>query len=240
MSTPMQDWKAYAKLLSDKITDHITPVLRKDIFGQNLYHISTNPKIKTFIPQVSARTLDKEDVRVPRICTAPTLLACFVGYGSLWADFYSGTKDSGRWTIYGFDFDLGFVAGKKLLPDQATTDEHWLLTYSKATGEYVPKKLGLIKAVACKSRKVGDTTVNDIEFVVEVRSDGIYWNRDQLLERGYWHVVVSNWKDSDPTRRLRDTTCTVTALDRKQYDQLAGEKLSMLEYEVPKSAQWGL
>lgn len=240
MTTPMQEWKTYSEHLSDKITKHITPVPRKDVYGANLYHISTNPKIPTFIPQISARTLDEEDVRVPRICTAPTILACFVGYGSLWADFYSGTKDSGKWTIYGFDFDLGFVPGKKLLPDQRDTDEHWLLTYSKNTTEFKPTKVGLIKAVACKVRKVQSTTINDIEFVVEVRNDGIYWNRDHLLTKGYWHVVVSNWVDSDKSARLKNTTCTVTALERKQYDQLAGEKLSLLEYEKPKSAQWGL
>ena len=240
MSTPMQEWKEYSKFLSEKITNHLTPVLRKDVFGRSLYHVSTNPKIPVFIPQVSARTLDDEDVRVPRICTAPTLLACFVGYGALWADFYSGKKDSGKWTIYDFDFELAFLAGKKLLPDQRSTDEHWLITYSKKTGEYRPSKVGLIKAVACKSRKVGETMVNAIEFVVDIRKDSIYWSADHELKRGYWHIVVSNWIDGNTKDRLKSTQHTVTAIDRKQYDQLAGEKLSMLAFEKPLSADWGL
>src|SRR5690606_41835575 len=100
----------------------LTPIEAKDLIGPPL-HLSTNPRIKEFIPSVTDRTANKEDRSIARVSTAPTILGCLIGYVKAWDDFYWPDSDKQNnllqmLTIYQFDVEAVIKPSKKLLFDQ--------------------------------------------------------------------------------------------------------------------------
>lgn len=230
----LRKWQSAAKLLPTKVVGELRPVGPSDLFSGQLYHVSTDPKIKGFIPQVSRRTLEKEDMRVPRICTAPGIVGCLIAYGAIWADYYENRAD---WTIYSFDWELAFEPSKRLLPDQLRTDEHWLLTYSPETREYHGRKVGKLRCVAYQSRRLGVTATNRMEFALEVsKGESVWWGDSCECREGYWSVILDGWEDGKPT--IKKVKAQATQIDQKTYQQLVGAKVTMLARVEPVTRAW--
>lgn len=224
------------RILSDRVTNHMRPVLREDLPFETVYHISTNPDIPVFIPQVSARTVEGEDVRVPRICVGLSLITCFFGYGKLWDDFHSGKGGDSSWTIYGFDFKLAVRPLTRLLPGQKDTKEHWLISYSPETSEYKSIKLGKIDLVAHQTRRVGNKTVSALEFAIEVKDETLIFDKGIELVKGFHWVTVKNWVDGECD--LRSLAYDHRVIEEEEYQKLVAGKVSYLAPVLPGSANW--
>lgn len=230
----LTEFQKYTELLTDKVSKNMSPVLREQLPTKNLYHISNNAKIPVFIPQVSARTLDKEDVRVPRICTAGYLLACILGYGGMWNDFYNG-KNKG-WFIYGFDFDLAVRPNKRLLPDQKETGEYWLITYNKETTEYKPIRYGTLSLVQYNSVKVRNSWQFKLCLVLDT-SKPVWVSEKIEVPAGKHMVIVERWRNNGEAV-LSDLEVSTQPIDDATYNKLLSGKLEVLGQLTPKSANW--
>lgn len=225
--------------LSAKVVNYMRPVLREDLPFKDVYHISTNPNIPTFIPMVSSRTIEGEDVRVPRICVGISLITCFFGYGQrafLWDDFYEDDPKGSSWTIYGFDFKLAVRPLPRLLPGQRDTKEHWLISYGPETAEYKSTKLGTIDLVAYRTRRAGRKRVNALEFAVAVKDKPLAFANDIVLEKGTHWVTVSNWVNDDYD--LGALSFEHRSIEKEEYDNLVAGKVSYLAPVKPGSAGW--
>lgn len=47
-----------------------------------MYHMSLDGDIKRFTPYVTRRAAYKENISVPRVSVAPSIMGCFIGYVS--------------------------------------------------------------------------------------------------------------------------------------------------------------
>ena len=194
----------------------VTP---KSLGQDHLLHISYDNAITNFQPSVTKRSLPGENRTVPRISTAPSLLACFAGYQTDLNDFHEHPKTfnadrtrkvefQGGWVIYGLPFEYAIRPGKKLLPDAKITDEHWLVTYDRYTVDFVPRKLGKVfyDRVEYVPRK-NNVPKAVITMVLEVLPEQVVnFGQDVHLGTGYWEVQVSNlhnWSGVDKIEILR-------------------------------------
>lgn len=229
------DWNEYKKLLSPKVSKYLTPVVWEELPTKHIYHLSTNPEIPVFIPQVSARTVDGEDVRVPRVCTACDLLACLLGYGGMWGDYYnSDKKKSSTWTIYEFSSELAFKPKKELLPDQEETNEYWLITYNQNTREYKPKVIGSLTLVAYASARVGKSFKYSLGFVVNAEKP-LWLHETVEVQPGKWFFNVSGWQSVTDYDKLKTVP---QSIDDKTYEKLIAGKIDLLPSLIPESANW--
>ena len=231
--TTQTDFRSALQLLSPKVTRHLKAVERDKLPTKTLYHVSTDPNIPVFIPQVSARTVDNEDVRVPRICVAANLTSCLVGYGAMWRDFYDEKQKTG-WAIYEFDFDLAVRPSPELLPDQKQTDEYWLISYSKETREYKPKVVGNLRLVGYTSLRLKGRWQYGLGFVVD--SEQPVWISDTIeLPAGKHYFGVKGWSSTVDLDKLEFEH---REIDDKTYDKLLSGKVNFLAQLTPGSAQW--
>lgn len=232
MST-QSDFKAALEFLSPKVTKHLKAVEREDLPTKTLYHVSTDPNIPVFIPQVSARTVTDEDVRVPRICVAANLTSCLVGYGAMWRDYYDEKVKKG-WTIYEFDFELAVRPSAELLPDQKQTDEYWLISYGKETREYKPKVIGTLTMVGYSSARIKSRWDYQMGFVIDTNKP--VWISDSIeLPAGKHFFMVRGWSSQVDLGKLEFEHQEV---DDKMYDKLISGKVNLLPQLKPGSAQW--
>jgi len=229
----LTDFRAAMQLISPKVSKHLKPVAKEDLETKTLYHVSLDHSIPVFIPQVSARTVTDEDVRVPRICTATNLLGCLVGYSAMWGDYYNKQNKEG-WAVYEFDFDLAVRPTETLLPDREETGEYWLITYNRETREYRPKIQGNIWLAAYASQKFKSGWRYSLGFVVECKAP--LWITNELcLEAGKHYVTVEDWRSVVDLERL---VVNARVLDDKTYEQLLAGRLNLLPQLTPGSSQW--
>jgi hypothetical protein len=248
--TSEDDLRAYFALLPKEVASELTPVRASKMAFPYLYHISKDTKIERFAPTVTKRSLDGEDRSVPRICTAPSLAGCILGYASDLHDFMnrptcmSGdgerkVKFAGGWAIYGIPFEFALVPSKKLLPDVAKTQEHWLVNYSPERVTYEAELLGKFyyESVMHLAGKGEPATV--IEMVVEVLTETpIVFDRKTTLTKGYWKLTVAGMHQSERWDKI--PVVKREPMEEKSYTaskQLIASFLSFEQY-APPSAAW--
>lgn len=201
MPTPKEELQEHLNKLYPDIASEMEVLSREEVFGGTLMHISKNPKIDSFKPFISHRVAEQTDKRVARICTGPTLTACFMGYIADHYDFEQGTAGEdeeflGGWVVYGFDFDAAILPSIKLVSDVKETNEHWLVSYNEKTAEYKPKKLGKIFHTQVTSRRFEQegfqpTMRRDITSFIEV-FDGceMPWDHVRVLKPGFYRIFT--------------------------------------------------
>jgi len=130
----------------EQIVRYLEPLIGEDIneltlvsaqeLNKPLYHISMNPSIKAFTPQVSSRTLTKENRSIPRISTSTSLIGCMNGYQSVMSDMMNreGKKFNGLFKVYQLPYQFALRPSKKFLPDVDLTDEFWLFSWKREKG----------------------------------------------------------------------------------------------------------
>lgn len=189
----------------EAVRAQMTLVTPKSLGQDHLLHISYDNALTNFQPSVTKRSLPGENRTVPRISTAPSLLACFAGYQTDLNDFHEHPKTvsadrtrkvefHGGWVIYGLPFAYAIRPGKKLLPDAKITDEHWLVTYDRYTVDYVPVKLGKVfyDRVEYLPRH-NNVPKAVVTMVVEVFSgQSVPFGNELVLQSGYWEIRVTN------------------------------------------------
>jgi hypothetical protein len=185
-------------------------VVTPEILGQNhLLHISKDANIKVFTPNVTRRAAHKEDRSVPRVCVAPSLVACMFGYSSILYEFsndinttyYSGDKNvkwNGGWVIYGLPYRVALFPNEQLVPLGPASDEHWLVTHDQQSTNYRPEQMGDFYVESVVQNHVKGQKQSVIELFVRVtHPDGLFLDQQHMLAQGCWHVRVKNFDSAD-------------------------------------------
>ncbi len=245
MSTAKEELREYLDNHYPDIKDEMRVLNRDEIPNGCLLHISKNPNIKSFRPFISQRVAEATDKRVPRVCTAPSLAGCFLGYYGDWWDFEIGTEEDkeflGGYVIYGFDFEVAVAPSTKLVSDVEISDETWLTTFNDKTAEYIPKTLGKVFHMQIAINRVeGEqpTLRRDITTYVEIFEDcSVPWDNINTLTPGYYRIYTVGFMHSQAWNMLNPHS--VEKLSKEDY--LKGKKLtaSLLGIsELPPSAKW--
>lgn len=231
----------FLSLLPDKVKKGLKVVSSSDVGLTHLLHISTNGKIKEFVPSITKRTANNEDRSVPRVSVAPTLLGCMIGYAATSYDFladpdgeYGDSSYRGGWYIYGIPFEKALKPSSGLLWDQRYTDEHWLVTYNENSRSYKPTVFGkcFYKELINVAR-TGKVPFRRMVLLVEVSQDvSIKFSAKITLTKGYWEIIgdepttnVESWK--------HDAEYIVKELTKAEYTGV--KKLSADMLSAPSS-----
>lgn len=232
----MNSIEDYLDTLSDRVSRNVEIVTPDELGQQQLLHISTNTNIKSFVPIIGTKQALSEDRTVPRVCTAPTLLGCMIGHAAVeWithdnapGEKLDGTKYKGGFVIYGIPFEYSLKPNNKLVYDSSVTDEHWLVSYSKETAQYLPTKLGkfFIRSITYIAR--GDKPpVSEWVFYVEVSAEeGIHFSKNIFMEKGYYRIEgpttghVKTW--------THDSNFKVIQINKNDYLSVKNESAALL------------
>ncbi|MGL5648990.1 MAG: hypothetical protein ACRDDY_14165 [Clostridium sp.] len=109
-----------------------------------LYHISTNPDIKLFMPMVGTRQLPDENRTIPRVCCADNLLSAIRGHAAVTGQAINRWKkgDIGKFYIYKLPFKQCIKPGKGLVADVGITNELWVVPNDPSSGAFKAKVIG--------------------------------------------------------------------------------------------------
>lgn len=239
-----KEMAVFLGLQPDNVASGLTVVETKDLLGP-LLHVSTNPKIKEFVPSVTRRTGADENRSVPRVSTAPSLIGCLIGYIASWSDFAhpeEGKKGKllQELTIYQFNTPLCLRPNTKLLYDQKESDEHWLVGYSRDTMGYTPTKVGrfFYKDVLLVGRP-GKQPFKIFTMLLEVTSDTLVFSKNIKLTKGFWEIRgpepafkgVRNWTD--------DRLYTVKQITKAEFDYVPHkEYMTYEDFDKPVFMSW--
>lgn len=207
-----------------------------------LYHMSLDGNIKKFTPYVTRRAHSEENISVPRISTATSILGCFVGYLSSitdiqWPDWKSKKFKNG-WYLYDLPYEYCLKPNKKMLFDTEYSDEHWLITYSPATREYkgnIVAKMFYSEIITLPIN--GKVPRNNVKLVVEnLGDDPIVFGKDMSIGKGCWMISGplpeqhGDWSDVKPY--------VVEQISYGEYAKLKGMTADMLSLEQPSTFKW--
>lgn len=211
-----------------------------------LLHISRDKSIKEFVPVVSPRTMKKEDRSVPRVCTAPHLFGCFVGYSAASADF--GMDRSPAWKggyyIYALPCTLAVAPSKKILPDVNETSERWIVGYNDKHRAIKPTIVGKCFLHSVTTIGLNDGHVTDYTLYAEIKGgvvgedlalDIVPFNEELTLTKGYYRISINDnrsqvyWNPKD---------ITVSQIPKAEYDKAKTVTAGLLSFEGGPSATW--
>lgn len=244
----IEELTEWLETVPEKVRKNVTVVSPVEVKQDFFLHMSTATTIKKFIPIVGRRQAYSEDRSVPRITVAPTLLGCFIGYAKAEYDFQelvsTGKPTEGNykggWKIYAIPFEAALKPGARMVYDSRLSDEHWLVSYSRETNEYVPEQAGKMfyRSLRLIGRS-GKAPEGEMELYVEIiKEDGIRFSKNHFLNQGYYRIVgpvapnVASWTD--------DGDFTVTPIDRGDYmsaKNAAADLLGLTE-GIPPHLQW--
>jgi hypothetical protein len=227
----------------EKLKTYLTtayPTLKKKVtveFHENLFHISKDPKIKSFIPSVSRRTGGKEDRSVPRVSVAPTLKGCLIGYVSDLYDFGSDWGEwNGGWYIYGFRNETALRPDKSILYDAEESGECWLVPYSKEKWKYPSKIVGRFFYRQVMTTVFSDkkrTRLYHVQMLLEISEGSIAFDTENVLEKGYYRITFERSRDFKQFDLLDIQTVTSS-----EWSTLKGLHADKLSFEEPPSIKW--
>lgn len=241
-----KQFEQYLETIPDQVVKN-TKVITPEVAGIDyMLHMSTNTNIRKFIPRIGDRQMQEEDRTIPRICTAPHILGCLIGYNKSSRDFgkkADGKTDdgwAGGWKIYAFDFDYCLRPNKQMVPDARISDEHWLVTHNADTVEYVPRTAGkmFMRRIVLTARS-HDYPQEDIECYLEViQEQGILFTKDRLLKPGYYRIqgpnywMLKDWKDAEGFQ--------IDEISKESYieNKRACADLLSLAPQIPAGLKW--
>lgn len=204
-----------------------------------MYHMSLDGDIKRFTPYVTRRAAYKENISVPRVSVAPSIMGCFIGYVSSWSDIawpdHKNKKFKNGWYLYRLPYEYCIKPDKKQLFDQEQSNEHWLVTYSPETREYKGEIVAkMFYSELLMSPKTGKVPEYSVKLVVEVLSDPILFGADKVLEKGTYLIegpapeVHGEWSDIKPY--------TIKSIGYAEYARLKGLSADMLSLNPPPAS----
>lgn len=238
-----KDLREFLRLTLPDFKTEVDVVEATDDFNV-LLHISKDPSIKEFTPRVAARSGGKvEDTTLPRICTGPSVLDCYVGYGNAVWDFEWSTKREddflGGYYVYALPFRLALKPSTKLLSDVTKTNEHWLVGYTPKRFRYKPELIAKTWIAQVSKTRQNEDKVYEIQLYVEVfEGQTVRLSDDVVLTEGYWEVVIDRQKDDVFWRTSPKYVC-VQGLSKDAYFARKKVVVSLLSLEQrPLSASW--
>lgn len=228
--------------LHKKISSNSTLFTPEELGQKHLFHVSMNTNIKEFVPRIGDRQNPVEDRTVPRICTAPSILGCLIGYASEVSDFLSlasdGTEDNlgykGGYKIYAFEFNAAIRPNNKLAGDSSVSDECWLVSFSPDNSTYKPINAGKVFfSKIISNARTGKAVSCDCEMYVEVTLDtGILFSKNIFLEKGYYRITGSAPRYTKSWEA--DASFKVTKIDKAEYMTAKGYSANLLSHQEKK------
>ncbi len=214
-------------------------VVSPDDLGQEwLYHISTNPGIKKFVPALTQRSAPKEDRSVPRVSVAPTIFGCILGYQQDRSDWEWGRAEKkwrDGWYVYGFRNEVSVKPNVKVLYDADFTDERWLVPYTPEKWQYNAEIIGKYFYRSVREYQRNARGEKTIEVFFEVAKGAtVRFSHDVILTEGYWTFEFSRWVkgwDKGEVTNLRK-------LDSTEWKKVKGATAELLSHQEPPSARW--
>lgn len=203
----------------------------------SMLHMSLDGDIKKFIPYVTRRAAEKENISVPRVSVAPTIMGCFIGYVAAWSDIQwpdtRNKKHKNGWYLYDIPYEYAISPDKKQLFDVEKTDEHWLVTYSPETREYKGNIIAKMFYAELKMVPVAGMQPSYlVKLLVEVlRDEPIRFGGDVVLEKGCWCIegpapeAHGEWSNIKPYK--------VNKIGYGEYAKLKGLSADMLSLHPP-------
>lgn len=238
----------WLETVSEKVRKNVTVVTPEEVGQDYFLHMSTDTGIKKFIPHIGRRQAYSEDRSVPRITVAPTLLGCFIGYAKADYDFQNlpHVKKAdekgyrGGWKIYALPFEAALKPTARMVYDSRVSDEHWMVSYSRETNEYIPETAGKMfyRSIRLVSR-TGKSPEGEMELYVEItKPGGIRFSKNIRLDVGYHRIVgpvqqnVKSWTD--------DKGYVSTPIDKAEYFSAKNASADLLSLTpgIPPHLQW--
>lgn len=201
------EFEAFRTLHPTETLDELTVVTPKELGRNYVLHISKNKELKTLIPYVCKRTQRDENRTIGRVSTAPTIAGCLIGYDTTIEEWLAevGSKDGfgkkdvpwvGGWYIYAIPFEYALRPTNKLVCHAEASDEHWLVSYNKATWSYQAIPVGKLFYTTVTYQTTGKNKVTEIEMYIEVSSDvSIPFSRYTKLKKGYYRIRTDKLLD---------------------------------------------
>ncbi len=252
----------YLSNFSEPLVQELRIVQQKDHEVPLMLHISMDTQLKSLVPRIGARQMASEDRTMPRVCCAPTLYGCILGYQCLVDDYVhqvqpsevtpdgqtSPNKQVSKWRngykIYHIPYEYGVLPSNKLVPDVDQTDETWLVNYSPETRQYVPVEAGHFFAGEITiMNRTGKKPIAITTLFIEVKiPQGLHFSKNHFLHPGYWRVegktvdyqtwMATSWKNDDNFHIVPLTADEFYAQKRAHADMLS------LEEKPPVWAGW--
>lgn len=229
----------FISTLPANIRKNVTVVTPDDIGQVMVYHISTDPGIRKFRPEVSRRTAQDEDRSVPRVSTATSITGCIQAYQGDVFDFNTvPSKDSGYlggWYIYGFEFKVALKPNGRVVYDAPYTNEIWLVPYQENEWEKRSRVLGkFFYQSMVHSWNRGRRYVQRTCLVEIKDSAPVHFAKDTWLDKGFWKVVLGEVSVDTPWDKVDVVSAEkITRGEFQEAKTVAADLLSM-----PPSAQW--
>lgn len=234
----------YLDVLNPKVKPNVKVVSAEELGKPNMLHISKDGGIKVFTPLVSNRTANNEDRSVPRICVAPDIVGCILGYAADLVDFDSHPDDNKSWKggyhVYSIPYEFALRPNKKLLYDVEYTDEHWLVTYNPETVKYPASKIGKLfyHSILTIQKDSGHRKRREITMFIEVFGDTpMFFNKQHTLSKGFWKIVVYGLHNVD-SHQDSPERLSVSQISSNEYKEAKKLSASLLSYAEPASARW--
>jgi hypothetical protein len=237
---------AYRAVHLAETLDELQLVTPKDLGRNFLLHMSKNKSIKTMTPYITTRASDHEDRSIPRVCVAPSIAACIIGYDTTiqdWRDKLDGHDGKGNpvpwvggWYLYALPFEYAIKPSAKLLPVVASSDEHWLVSYSPATHSFRPILIGKIFYSAVTFGGKGYRLGTTIDIYIELFGGvNVPFCNNLKLSPGYWRVCSSSLCGIKDFNEVNASN--VVRLTKEQYDAVKMPIASTLSYSNAVSAE---
>ena len=195
----------YLATVSPKVRENVKVVSPEDLGTDTLFHVTYDPKIRSFNPRVSQKTMSSEDRSLPRVSTSPYIGGALAGYAVVEWEFNSerSRKDfRGGWYIYAIPFEYALKPNKEVQPDVEGTDEIWLVPYNDAQWKIIPKRIGAFFIEELRVRWEGRRRIVTALFCLENDSDTpIALSRDVIVKRGYWSFASEGFNNDFHTQR---------------------------------------
>lgn len=192
-----------------------------DEVNRPLYHISMNNKIKMFTPQVSNRTLGKENRSVPRISTSTSLIGCLNGYQSIMSDINGRSPNgfNGLHTVYQLPYQYAIKPSKQILPDVDNSDEYWLISWKKETYATTPSVAAEMFVPKVETVYGNDGRAQLVHLYMHVKEHELYIDHQIKLQPGYYYIKLNNYNYNYPLKN-NEESIEVERITENEYNKV--------------------
>lgn len=234
------EFDAFRTVHPTETLDELTVVTPKELGRNYVLHISKNKDLKTLIPYVCKRTQRDENRSVPRVCTAPTIAGCLIGYDTTIEEWLAevGSKDgfgkkdvpwAGGWYIYAIPFEYALRPTDKLVRHAKASDEHWLVSYNRTTWSYQPVKVGKLFYKSVTYRSESNAKVTEVEIYLEIDAAvSVPFCNGYKLQKGYHRIVIDKLFDMAAMDQV--VMDAAVRLTREEYEKVKAPIASLLSY----------
>lgn len=154
------------------------------------YHISSNQKIKRFMPMIGNRMAETEDRTIARVCCAATVLDAIRGHSAVaWEQldaWFDGQFD--EFAIYEMPFTEYIKPNAKLVYDAEISNELWIVPNDATTVSFKAPVVGYFMMEEFSQTIAAGFDATDLKYIVRTTAP-IVFDVGDVIE-GYYRVSV--------------------------------------------------